>query len=83
MTTTRMTTTETETADLLAELPALLAEEPAVRRDRSGPGGGGAGAARALYLAALARVTTRRPVLVTVPTAAGPSAPPRPPGTSG
>jgi transcription-repair coupling factor (superfamily II helicase) len=66
-----MTTTETETADLLAELPALLAEEPAVRAviDRA-PVVAVPEPARALYLAALTRVTTRRPILVTVPTAA-------------
>jgi transcription-repair coupling factor (superfamily II helicase) len=65
-----MTTTETETTDLLADLPALLAEEPAVRAviDRASvvavpeP-------ARALYLAGLTKVTSRRPILVTVPTA--------------
>ena len=66
-----MTTTETETADLLAELPALLAEEPAVRAvtDRA-PVVAVPEPARALYLAALTRVTTRRPILVAVPTAA-------------
>ncbi|HKF89949.1 MAG TPA: transcription-repair coupling factor, partial [Acidimicrobiia bacterium] len=66
-----MTTTEIDTADLLAELPALLAEEPAVRAviDRE-PVVAVPEPARALYLAALARITTRRPILVTVPTAA-------------
>ena len=66
-----MTTTEAQTADLLADLPALLAEEPAVRAviDRA-PVVAVPEPARALYLAALARVTTRRPILVTVPTAA-------------
>src|SRR5215211_6478956 len=66
-----MTTTEIETADRLAELPALLAEEPAVRAviDRE-PVVAVPEPARALYLAALARITTRRPILVTVPTAA-------------
>src|SRR5437763_16636553 len=66
-----MTTTQTQTSDLLTELPALLAEEPAVRAvvDRA-PVVAVPEPARALYLAALARVTTRRPILVTVPTAA-------------
>ena len=65
-----MTTIETDTAGLLAELPGLLAEEPAVRAvvDRA-PVVAVPEPARALYLAALARVTTRRPVLVAVPTA--------------
>ena len=68
---THMTTTETQTDDLLADLPALLAGEPAVRAviDRV-PVVAVPEPARALYLAALARVTTRRPILVTVPTAA-------------
>src|SRR2546421_245940 len=68
---THMTTTETQTADLLADLPALLAGEPAVRAviDRA-PVVAVPEPARALYLAALTRVTTRRPILVTVPTAA-------------
>src|SRR2546430_11013851 len=66
-----MTTTEAQTADLLADLPALLAGEPAVRAviDRA-PVVAVPEPARALYLAALARVTTRRPILVTVPTVA-------------
>src|SRR5437763_9006406 len=66
-----MTTTQTQTSDLLTELPALLAEEPAVRAvvDRA-PVVAVPEPARALYLATLARVTTRRPILVTVPTAA-------------
>src|SRR2546430_5593417 len=66
-----MTTTDTQTDDLLADLPALLAGEPAVRAviDRA-PVVAVPEPARALYLAALARVTTRRPILVTVPTAA-------------
>src|SRR6266542_2895468 len=64
------TTTETTTLSPLAELPALLAEEPAVRAviDRESavavpeP-------ARALFVAAMARITTRRPLLVAVATA--------------
>src|SRR5262249_25666268 len=66
-----MTTIETATSDALTELPALLAEEPAVRAviDRA-PMVAVPEPARGLYLAALARVTTRRPVLVAVPTAA-------------
>src|ERR687897_16475 len=65
-----MTTTQTGTTELLTELPALLAEEPAVRAvvDRA-PVVAVPEPARALYLAALAGVTTRRPVLVAVPTA--------------
>ncbi len=64
------TTTETTPVSPLAELPALLAEEPAVRAviDRESavavpeP-------ARALFVAAMARITTRRPLLVAVATA--------------
>ncbi|MDQ6853524.1 MAG: hypothetical protein M3046_07495, partial [Actinomycetota bacterium] len=65
-----MTTTETPTAAPLVELPALLAEESAVRAviDRE-PIVAVPEPARALFLAALARVTTRRPILVAVPTA--------------
>jgi len=66
-----MTTNETDTPTPLADLPALLAEEPAVRAviDRE-PVVAVPEPARALFLAALARVTIRRPVLVAVPTAA-------------
>src|SRR6266540_1270620 len=66
-----MTTNETDTPTPLADLPALLAEEPAVRAviDRE-PVVAVPEPARALFLAALTRVTTRRPILVTVPTAA-------------
>src|SRR5262249_41778124 len=53
------------------ELPMLLSEETAVRAviDRA-PVVAVPEPARALYLAALTRVTTRRPVLVALPTAA-------------
>src|SRR5262249_59930353 len=67
----RMTTIEPPTTDALTELRMLLSEETAVRAviDRA-PVVAVPEPARALHLAALPRVTTRRPVLVAVPTAA-------------
>src|SRR5262249_57424578 len=67
----RMTTIEPPTTDALTELPMLLSEETAVRAviDRA-PVVAVPEPARALYLAALTPVTTPRPVLVAVPTAA-------------
>ncbi len=64
------TTTHTTTKSPLSKLPTLLAEEPAVRAvvDRVATAAVPE-PARALFLAALARVTTRRPLLVAVPTA--------------
>src|SRR6476661_4614087 len=55
----------------LAGLALLLAEEPAVRAASGGQGGAVAvgDAARPLFLAALARATARRPIVVAVPTA--------------
>jgi transcription-repair coupling factor (superfamily II helicase) len=69
-TTTAMTTTETATLSPLSELPAFLAEEAAVRAvlDRE-PAVAVPEPARAVFLAALALRTTRRPILVAVPTA--------------
>jgi transcription-repair coupling factor (superfamily II helicase) len=66
-----MTATETDTLNPLAGLPALLAEEPAVRAvlDRE-PAVAVPEPARALFVAALARTTTRRPLLVAVATVA-------------
>jgi len=60
----------TETAPL-ADLAPLLAEEPAVRAvvDRA-PVVAVPDAGRALFVAALARVTSRRPVVLAVPTGA-------------
>src|SRR5262249_14078154 len=67
-----MTTIESETTDALTELPALLAEEPAVRAviDRAPVVAVTGTAPTHTPLPALAQVTTRRPVLVAVPTAA-------------
>src|SRR3989440_9350742 len=65
-----MATTETPTLSPLAELPALLAEEPAVRAVLDPETSVAVPEpARALFLAALAGVTTRRPLLVAVATA--------------
>src|SRR5207344_1287655 len=59
----------TETTPPLASLAPLLAEEPALRAVISRQSTAAVpDAARGLFLAALARVTTRRPLLLAVPT---------------
>src|SRR5689334_20512311 len=64
-------TTSAPVAPPLADLPALLAEEPAVRGVVArAPTVAVPDAARALFVASLAGVTTRRPLLVAVPTGA-------------
>jgi transcription-repair coupling factor (superfamily II helicase) len=65
------TAAPTVSVPALAPLASLLAEEPAVRAviDRA-PVVAVPEAARAVFVAAAARVTTRRPVLVAVPTVA-------------
>src|SRR5262249_56613137 len=79
-----MTTIESETTDALTELPALLAEEPAVRAviDRA-PVVAVPGPAPALSPAAPAPVTTPPPGLLPPPPAGrtqpGPPRPPPPP----
>src|SRR5512142_3112436 len=62
-------TTAPQPEPALAGLAPLLAEEPAVRAVVSRqPVVAVPDAARALFAAALARVTTRRPILLAVPT---------------
>ncbi|MEX0664949.1 MAG: transcription-repair coupling factor [Acidimicrobiia bacterium] len=66
-----MTTTDTAAAPPLAGIATLLAEEPAVRAVIArAPVVAVPDAARAVFSAAVARLTTRRPILVAVPTGA-------------
>src|SRR5687768_6070554 len=66
-----MTTTTTETLPPLDGVPKLLAEEPALRAVISrAPVVAVPEAARVVFTAALAGLTTRRPILLAVPTGA-------------